>query len=56
MNLYRYQILIGEDEDGETLFAVMDMELQMIIGNGTFEEMELFIAKREEDDKLLVWK
>lgn len=56
MNLLRYQLLVGEDEDGETLFAVMDMELQMIIGNGTFEEMELFIAKREEDDKLLVWK
>lgn len=54
--LDRYQLLKGRDEDGNNWYAILDSDLEYIIGEGTLEEMKEFKEQREIDDKMNVWQ
>ena len=54
--LDRYQLLKGRDTDGNRFFAVLDGAIEMIIAEGSRDEMAAFMAARKEQDKMSLWK
>lgn len=52
----RFQILSGQEEDGTPYYAVLDTVFEIIVAEGSLEEMQEYRALRPEHDKMALWQ